>query len=722
MIKHFPSQFVSFENDFCSRTPEYPHIGENVRVDCIIESNGSVPELEYWVYGGENVKVAGKGDGRRYSFELGAFNERCFVNYRITCGGERSRIFTFPVCEIKRCERFEALYFRGDSFCGVLGDGYCVNLDLGENLNVSCSGSIRRGAYTISADLPLCGTRLKVGGSGLWSFGKCKVTAITLELNADGAAVRSTVETEIERNHVFGTGERFDSVDQNGKSTSGQVEERCFYQEEITYIPVPFFFTDTGLGWYCRDTVPAAMDFGDKVTITRESAGSCIFEDTLFCGEPKQLLKTYFALSGQPELPPEWVYGVWLSANGWNRTKEVYEVLDEMRENSYPASVLVLEPWSDESTFHEWDRVRFAAHESMMRDVRAAGLHVVLWQISTIHAGSTDEKEALENGYCIKNEDGTPFYIPDGWCKGNLICDFSNPKACEWWFGHRKHLLEEGVEGFKTDGGEYVMDKTVRQFDGKRGLEARNLHPLQYQKAYHDFMRENGVNGVTFSRSGYGGCQTTPLHWAGDQSSEWRELRGQLAAGVSSALSGIMFWGFDIGSLGGPLPDKELYLRSTAFACFCPIMQWHSMVMPDQLAPRYDKKTYNDRSPWNLARQFGDKEILTIASRFARLRHSLIPYIASEAEYCAANGRPLMAQLCIDFPQDKNAWDSWDEYMFGRDLLVAPVYTEGATGRDVYFPEGVWEDIFTRSVYEGGATKYVECPLDRIPVFMRKKQ
>ncbi|MBO4794524.1 MAG: glycoside hydrolase, partial [Clostridia bacterium] len=130
--------------------------------------------------------------------------------------------------------------------------------------------------------------------------------------------------------------------------------------------------------------------------------------------------------------------------------------------------------------------------------------------------------------------------------------------------------------------------------------------------------------------------------------------------------------------------------------------------------------TYNDRSPWNLARQFKDEEILTLSTKFAKLRHSLIPYISAEAEYCVSSGRPLMAQLCVDFPDDEDAWNAWDEYMFGRSLLVAPVYTEGAKGRKVYLPEGAWEDIFTKQVYEGEAEYFIECPLDRIPVFVKK--
>ncbi len=718
MIKHYPSQFVSFEDSRCARVPEFPRIGDDIKISCIITDNDYAPSLEYTV-GNVAQTITGQKEGNYVYFVIPAFNKKCEFTYRIVCGCEATKEYVCNVCEEITYNSFENIYVNGDEIYGVLNSKAVACFETADLLRVKCVNTAPKGKKASSVDKTINGKKLSLDATSLWHYGETAAKSITLLLDKDGNAITSKLAINIPGEHIFGTGERFDSVDQKGKYTSGLVEERCFYQEEITYIPIPFFFTEKGYGFVSDSTVPVAMKFENDVVLERDASKE-IFSYVFPTGNPDEIIKAYYSVTGQPKNVPEWVFGVWLSANGWNRTEEVYEVLDELQKNDYPASVLVLEPWSDEKTYYDWSENRYKNHEQMMKDVKAKDLHVILWQISAIRRNSICEEEAIKYGYCIKNSDGSPFRIPDGWCHDELIVDFTNPDAKKWWFEPRKKLLDEGVEGFKTDGGEFLMDKTAIQADGLNGLEARNVHTLQYQKAYQDFMEENGVNGVTFSRSGFAGAQCVPIHWAGDQSSEWRELRGHLVAGITSGLSGIIFWSFDIGSLGGPLPNKELYLRATAFATFCPVMQWHSMVMPDQLAPRYDKMSYNDRSPWNLARQFNDDEILEKSTYFAKLRHSLIPYIKKEADYCVQNGRPLMAQLCIDFPSDKNAWKSYDEYMFGRELLVAPIYTEGSKGRDVYLPEGKWEDFFTHTEYRGNQTVYIECALDKIPVFRRK--
>ncbi|MCI5955385.1 MAG: glycoside hydrolase, partial [Clostridiales bacterium] len=276
-----------------------------------------------------------------------------------------------------------------------------------------------------------------------------------------------------------------------------------------------------------------------------------------------------------------------------------------------------------------------------------------------------------------------------------------------------------GVEGFKTDGGEFLFSNDARLFDGTTGLSAHNRYPGQYIGAYQAFLRENGVAGVTFSRADYTGAHTRPLHWAGDQLSAWSELRAQLTAGISAGLSGVLFWGFDIGGFAGELPSAELYLRATAMGCFSPVMQWHAEPRSGQFYATHLDGFNNDRSPWNLAEKLGSPEVLAIATSYARLREKLRPYLTAEAEHCVRACRPMMAHLCLDFPQDESALGCQDEYMLGRRLLVAPIVREGAMEREVYLPKGKWIDFFTREEIRGGQTLRVRCPLERIPVYER---
>ncbi|MGN0972456.1 MAG: TIM-barrel domain-containing protein, partial [Aristaeellaceae bacterium] len=329
-----------------------------------------------------------------------------------------------------------------------------------------------------------------------------------------------------------------------------------------------------------------------------------------------------------------------------------------------------------------------------------------------------DREEAIARGYVVKNADGSPYVIPEKWFEGSLLPDFTNPEAVDWWFSRREHLLEAGVEGFKTDGGEFLFGDDVLLHDGTSGRAAHNLYPLQYAEAYHRWMCERGLPGLTFSRAGYAGAQRAPIHWAGDQLSTWSELRAQLTAGLTAGLSGILFWSFDMGGFAGPLPDGELYLRATAMGCFCPVMQWHAEPRSGQFDATEDASLNNDRSPWNLARHWNDPALAETACAFARLREKLRPVLWEEAQQCAAASRPMMAHLCLDYPEDARALACDDEYMLGRRILVAPVTEQGAMGRRVYLPRGQWRHFFTGELLAGGEYD-LPCPLDQALVFER---
>ena len=554
-----------------------------------------------------------------------------------------------------------------------------------------------------------------------------EITDYGTEMNGAGDIILLETRGTIRVRHVWGTGERYHAVDMRGSATSGRVEEKFTRQGETTYLPVPFFMTEKGVACFRDTSLPVEMDFGE-VFVTRQAvSGPVLIRERWFFGTPDKVLRQMIISVGKPQLPPPWAFGVWISANGWNCDAEVDAQLDALKRYDYPADVMVLEAWSDERTFWRWnDREHWKDPARTIRRIREAGLHPVLWQIPVIkqerdgESGpylAADEWEAIEKGYCVLREDGSPYRIPEGvWFSGSLLPDFTNPEAVKWWFGKRKYLLDMGIEGFKTDGGEFLLDDTARLHNGMRGREAHNLYPGQYISAYQDFLRANGVEGVTFSRADSTGAWTRPLHWAGDQLSTWEELQAQLRAGITAGLSGILFWGFDMGGFAGALPDRELYLRATALGCFSPVMQWHAEPRSGQFYVTHAPGFVNDRSPWNLAEKLGDPEILTICAAFARLRRKLMPCLIREAAFCVETCRPMMAHLCLDYPGDEQACAISDQYMLGRSLMVCPVVEAGRESRRVWLPRGRWRHFFTGEVLQGGTWMEFSCPLHEIIV------
>lgn len=734
MLKHLPEGMLPFNNNGFARDPYLPLENENVTVYCRIDAEDGTPALLMRVNNGEETFVAAERLADRYfRFSLGAFAFGTRVSYRLATDHEESRVFTFEpqrehtyCCPTALLREANAVHAQFDGFAvtftadaKITAHTNPVSGEACEAAELSLSNDF---SFVLSTKAPFC--QLK-----RFSEVVASIESYTVRMTEDGAIRTISQKGDLNAAHVWGTGERFDSADQRNGATNGRVVEKFTQQGDQTYLPIPFFMTENGLGWYRESDISAKMDFRGGLTIAQATEGSVLTRDHLLFGRPAEVLSQFVAMTGKPVLPPDWAFGVWMSANGWNNDAEVDAQLEAMKKHDYPADVMVLEAWSDEQTFYRWnDTNHWKDPAAMVRRVRESGLHLVLWQIPIVKYEwdgepneflAADIKEAIEKGYCVLNADGTPYRITENWFHNSMLLDYTNPEAVKWWFGKRKYLLDMGVEGFKTDGGEFLFANDAKLHDGSTGLRAHNLYPTQYIGCYHDFMRQNGVNGVTFSRADYVGAQTRPMHWSGDQLSLWSELRSQLAAGLSSGLSGLLFWGFDIGGFAGELPTPELYLRATAMACFSPVMQWHAEPRNGQFYATHEDGFNNDRSPWNLAQKLNAPEILTVSTYFAKLRQKLRPYLTQEAAYCVEHGRPLMAHLCLDFPADKRAQSCNDQYMLGRSLLVAPITDENVNIRNVYLPEGTWKDYFTGESFKGGCTIAVHCPIDRIPVFER---
>lgn len=329
--------------------------------------------------------------------------------------------------------------------------------------------------------------------------------------------------------------------------------------------------------------------------------------------------------------------------------------------------------------------------------------------------GKTVETQVIEKfcnqgniSYCV-----TPFFVTDS---GLGIYIETKKKTTKFWFQKRKYLSDIGVDGFKTDGGEFIYSEEVNFSDGTNGAEGKNQYCQDYVNAYSNEISEEQV---LFSRAGYAGASGTPILWAGDHQSTNDELKNVLRAALSAAMSGILFWSFDIGGFAGPLPSIDLYRRSTQMAVFSPIMQWHSE--PDggqfrELMPGSDGN--NERSPWNVALAYGQPEFIDEMRYWHTLREELLPYIYQTAKIAVRESKPMMRPLVYDFQEDSNVINLEDEYLFGNSMLVAPLMEENQTSRKVYLPKGQWFDFFTNKCYEG--EKWIDSdPETKLPVYVK---
>lgn len=544
---------------------------------------------------------------------------------------------------------------------------------------------------------------------------------------------------------AYGMGEKFDSLNQKGHRVINQVMEKFCFQGEKTYCTAPFFWTDSGFGMYVDTCETTGFDFRDDfIEITLPEKADVI----VFGGTPEQILQEYMSLFGPAKLPPEWIFGSWVSANRWNKQKDVEELLQKLVKFDFPASVLVLEAWSDEATFYIWNGAKYAPvadgqplnysdfdfsdspwpdPAGMVKKLHAAGLKLLLWQAPIYKKQGEEEtrnsqneldwEDALKNHICVMYPDGTPYTIPDGnWFPGSMVPDFTNPECVKKWFDKRQYLLDMGVDGFKTDGGEFIHDAAVLFYDKSTGKEGINRYSRDYTESYRDFV---GEERIIFSRAGFSGQHTVPCHWGGDQQSQNSELASVLKAGLSAAATGIIFWGFDLAGFAGPLPSVDLYRRATQMACFCPIMQWHSEMDGGQfreLLPGADGN--NERSPWNMAESYEQPEIIEETRFYHKLHERLKPYLWESAKKCVEESEPLMRPLVYEWPGDLKTIDCQDEYLLGEHLLVAPLLEENQTARQVYLPDGEWNDFYDGTVYAGHQMITV-CKNGKIPVFTR---
>jgi alpha-D-xyloside xylohydrolase len=489
---------------------------------------------------------------------------------------------------------------------------------------------------------------------------------------------------------LFGCGESFTRLDKRGQKLVLWSYDAYSAQTPNMYKPVPFFMSSRGYGVFVHTSAPLTFDLG------RSHDGAAVIylgDDQLdlffFFGSPKEILSEYTALTGRASLPPLWTFGLWMGRQTYSSEKEVREVAKKLRQERIPSDVIHLDtgwPEVPHRCDFEFSRSRFVDPKKMLADLKEEGFRVSLWQLPYFNPKNRLHREAIEKDFVVLTASGEP-PVDDA------VIDLSKPEAERWYREKLAGLLETGVGIFTSDFGE-AAPLSGTYASRKGGFHEHNLYPLRYNRAVAGATKEVTGNGATFSRSAWAGSQRYPLHWGGDAENSDGGMVGTLRGGLSLGLCGFSFWSHFIGGFPYATPE-DLYRRWLAFGVLSSHSRCHGSPPTE---------------PWEYDGKFtGDFR------RTVELRYRLMPYVYAQAAYACREGHPMLRTLFFEYPEDRTSWLVEDEYLFGTDILVAPLMEE-TRSRDVYLPPGLWSDYQGGETYEGARWHHVRA--GEVPVVM----
>lgn len=538
--------------------------------------------------------------------------------------------------------------------------------------------------------------------------------------------------------HIYGCGEQFSYFDLRGKPFPLWTSEQGVGRNKQTYVtwqadckenaggdyywtffPQPTFVSTQK--YYCHVDNSCYMNFDFSAPGYHELA---FWEDNATlrfeCAETYvDLLEKLTALLGrQPELP-DWVYdGVTLGIQGG--TDVCQQKLDVMRNGGVKVNGIWAQDWSGirMTSFGKrvmwnwkWNSELYPQLDTRIPQWKQEGVQFLSY-INPYVASDRDLcEEAAKRGYLTKNAEGKDYHVEFGEFYAGVI-DLTNPEAYDWYKEViKKNLIELGCGGWMADFGEYLPTDTFLH----NGVSAEIMHnawPALWAKCNYEALEETGKLGeiLFFMRAGYTGSQKhSVMMWAGDQNVDWSlddGLASVVPAALSLAMTGHGLHHSDIGgytTLFGMKRSKELLLRWCDFSAFTPMMRTHEGNRPGD--------------NWQFD---ADAETIVHFARMTRVFTTLKPYIKAAVAQNAKTGLPVMRPLFLHYEDDARAYTLKYQYLFGRDLLVAPVHEEGRTDWTLYLPQDTWVNAWTGETCQGGDVT-VEAPLGKTPVFYRQQ-
>ena len=502
--------------------------------------------------------------------------------------------------------------------------------------------------------------------------------------------------------HIYGFGESYGRLDKRETNQNLWIQEGFSNASPATYKRAPFYVSTRGYGLFVNTSNAIRYRVGDL----EHTALSAIVDDTnlfdcyvIYGPTLQEILPRYTAVTGQPAVPPKWSFGLWMARISYSTQKQVEKVAADLRQHKIPCDVIHIDTdWyeNDWECDLKFSKSKFPTPSDLTARLREDGFRISLWQWPNMVLTSSMYKEGAANGYLVKKKNGQPYHFT-GFAPDAGLIDYSNRETVEWVKEKFRNLFRQGVAAIKTDFGEGAPPDGI--YSSVPGESMHNLYPLLYNDAVFDVTEEmvGKGKGIVWSRSAWAGSQRYPVHWSGDGVARYEDLACVLRAALSFGLSGFPFYSHDVGGFSG-LPSPELYVRWAQLGMFGSHVRCHG-------AP--------PREPW----AYGE-EAERIFRQYDELRYRLLPYIYSEAVICGRTSLPMMRPLVLDYQDDPNTFTIDDQYLFGRNLLVAPILDE-TSRRRVYLPSGEWVDYWSKETVNGDRWLTVEAALDIMPLYVK---
>ncbi len=528
--------------------------------------------------------------------------------------------------------------------------------------------------------------------------------------------------------HFFGLGEKSGSIDRRGKSYRMWNSDKPCYgiYEDPLYKSIPFFMSNYGYGIFFDNTFKSEFDFGsesDEYYSFGSPGGETIWY-FIFGPTYKQIIQQYIALTGKPIMPPDWALGFSQCRGLLTNEKLTREIANGFRERNIPCDIIYQDiGWTQHLQDFKWKQENYDNPKQMLKDLKEQGFKVIVSQDPVISQSNISQwHEADSLGFFARDiRTGRSYDMPWPWGGNCGVVDFTKPGVAEWWGDYQQKVIDDGVRGFWTDMGEpaWSNEENTDRLFMKHHLgmhsEIHNVYGLTWDKAVTEQFEKRNPNKRIFqmTRSAFAGMQKYTLGWSGDSGdgndvlNGWEKLAGQIPLALSAGMSLIPFWTTDISGYCGDIHDyeamAELYIRWMQFGVFNPLSRAHH-------------EGNNAVEPWT----FG-AEAEGICREAINLKYNLHPYIYTYARNAWDIGLPIMRALLLEYPGDPETYKVESEFLFGKELLVAPVVEKEALTKQVYLPQGEWIDYNDgRTSYKGKQWITYPAPLNVIPVFVKK--